>query len=83
MMNEFRFWGAATVGTKGQVVIPATAREKLAIHEGDKVLMVSPPSSDAIFIVKPEILKQYVGQTQATLEEILNADEAESEGGQS
>lgn len=32
--------GTATVGTKGQIVIPAEARERLGIRPGDKVFIV-------------------------------------------
>lgn len=32
--------GTATVGAKGQIVIPAEAREKLGIQPGDKVFIV-------------------------------------------
>jgi len=38
-MQEDSFYGAATVGEKGQIVIPAEAREKLKIQKGDKLLV--------------------------------------------
>jgi len=37
MHDKTTFYGTATVGTKGQIVIPAEAREELKIKEGDKV----------------------------------------------
>ena len=38
IMNcEENFYGSATVGERGQLVIPAEAREELGIHPGDKV----------------------------------------------
>lgn len=33
------FYGTATVGTKGQIVIPADAREDLRMQPGDKVVV--------------------------------------------
>lgn len=71
MIDRFKFWGAATVGTKGQVVIPAEARENLYIKEGDKLLLVSPPGSNAIVIVRPDVLEEYMQQMQANVKDIL------------
>ncbi len=34
------FYGSATVGTKGQIVIPLEAREALNIGTGDKVIVI-------------------------------------------
>lgn len=34
------FYGTATIGTKGQIVIPAAAREALNIHAGEKVIVM-------------------------------------------
>ncbi len=34
------FYGVATIGTKGQVVIPAEAREEMSIQPGDKVIVI-------------------------------------------
>lgn len=33
------FYGTATIGTKGQLVIPADAREALRMQPGDKVVV--------------------------------------------
>ena len=35
-----KFYGTATVGTKGQIVIPAEARKELEIKENDKVVLI-------------------------------------------
>ena len=34
-----RFYGATTVGEKGQTVIPAEAREAMKLKKGDKLLV--------------------------------------------
>ena len=36
------FYGTATVGAKGQIVIPVEARERIKIKTGDKVVIVGP-----------------------------------------
>ena len=40
---EDLFYGSATVGERGQVVIPAEARKNLDIHPGDKLLVMRHP----------------------------------------
>ncbi|MGQ9454730.1 MAG: AbrB/MazE/SpoVT family DNA-binding domain-containing protein [Armatimonadota bacterium] len=46
------FFGAATVGDRGQVVIPAEARKKLGISPGDKLLVLTHPTGMGIFLCK-------------------------------
>jgi AbrB family looped-hinge helix DNA binding protein len=36
-MHDKKLFGTATVGSKGQVVIPANAREEMQINTGDKL----------------------------------------------
>ena len=46
-----KMYGTATVGTKGQIVIPSDAREELGIEPGDKLYIAGSPSKS---IVLPE-----------------------------
>ena len=48
------FAGAVTVGERGQVVIPAKAREKCAIQAGDKLLAFVHPGGEGVMLVKVE-----------------------------
>ena len=72
MLNCFKFWGSATVGTKGQLVIPADAREALGIGEGDKMIVVSPPNSESIVLMKPAVLERHMKHMEATLSDMFN-----------
>ncbi|MEW6101719.1 MAG: AbrB/MazE/SpoVT family DNA-binding domain-containing protein [Candidatus Omnitrophota bacterium] len=38
-----KFFGMATVGARGQVVIPQEARKSLKIKSGDKLIVISGP----------------------------------------
>jgi AbrB family looped-hinge helix DNA binding protein len=50
------FVGIATVGTKGQIVIPAEARQELGINEGDKLLILHGRTKKTLILVThPEI----------------------------
>lgn len=66
-MDEFNFYGAAKVGTKGQIVIPAGAREELGIKEGDKMIIVKAPHAQGVVVLKAEIFKQALGKMQSRL----------------
>ena len=45
------FLGAVTVGERGQVVIPAGAREQCGISPGDKLLAFVPPDRHGVVFV--------------------------------
>ena len=49
-----RMLGIATVGSKGQIVIPAEARERLGIKEGDKLLVMA-KNNKAIMLINNEV----------------------------
>jgi len=66
------FWGSATVGSKGQVVIPAEAREALQIKVGDKLLVMVHPSHTGVVLIKPDGLEQFATQM---LEQLNDAKE--------
>lgn len=59
-MRGFKFWGVATIGTKGQFVIPAEAREELGVAEGDKLLILSAPGSQGIMAMKQEVVEEFM-----------------------
>jgi AbrB family looped-hinge helix DNA binding protein len=44
MGNQPKFYGLATVGAKGQIVIPSEARKTLNIKSGDKLVIISGPA---------------------------------------
>jgi AbrB family looped-hinge helix DNA binding protein len=57
---EENFMGVATVGERGQIVIPADARKRAGIHHGDKVLVFGHPASGGLMIIKADALRQFV-----------------------
>lgn len=74
MVGKFKFWGSATVGSKGQVVIPSEAREVLNIKEGDKLLIISLANSESIVVVKPDVLEQHMRRVQTNIKDLLDKD---------
>jgi AbrB family looped-hinge helix DNA binding protein len=55
-----KLYGTATVGTKGQIVIPADAREELAIEPGDRLYVLGSPKNQVIGLVKEEQLREFI-----------------------
>ena len=51
-----KLYGTATVGTKGQVVIPAEARAELGIATGDRLYVVGSPEGGYLGLLKEESL---------------------------
>lgn len=51
-----KLYGTATVGTKGQVVIPAEARAELGIAAGDRLYVIGSPDGGYLGLLKEESL---------------------------
>jgi AbrB family looped-hinge helix DNA binding protein len=66
-MDSFKFYGSATIGTKGQIVIPVEAREALGFKEGDKVIASNAPFGEGLLILKSEIFENMIGNMQSKL----------------
>jgi AbrB family looped-hinge helix DNA binding protein len=50
-----KFFGKVPVGTKGQIVIPAEARQAMKIKPGDSVIIMSgPPHQERMVTLVPE-----------------------------
>ena len=76
------FYGTATVGDRGQVVIPAEARKKFNINPGDKLLVLSHPSG-GIVLCKIDAMKVIFTRIQEDLEKLesrVASEAVDSEG---
>lgn len=63
-MDHFKFYGSARIGSKGQVVIPAEAREELAIKEGDNVVIMKAPFHDGVMVLRSEVFEKHMEEMQ-------------------
>jgi len=59
-MHDKKLFGTATVGTKGQVVIPADAREAFDIKPGDRMYVVGSQKAQWIGFLKEDQLRVLV-----------------------
>lgn len=76
-MHDKKLYGTATVGTKGQVVIPAEAREELGIQTGDRLYVVGSGQHSWIGFIKEEQFRELVEHITSNAEnfkKILNTD---------
>lgn len=71
-MHEKKLYGTATVGTKGQIVIPASAREELGLATGDRLYVIGSPDKGALVLLKEEKLEKFIEQMNLQVE-ILKA----------
>ena len=58
--HEFKCFGSATVGSRGQVVIPASVRKELGLDTGAKLLVFIGPGKRGLFLFKADAVEQIV-----------------------
>lgn len=68
--QKTQFYGTATVGTKGQIVIPADAREQLNIKEGDKLVVIGIPHQGMLAVCPVSGIESMLGELTAKLDSI-------------
>ena len=56
--REFKCFGSATVGLRGQVVIPVNARKELGINNGDTLLAFKAPHQQGLVLIKADAMEQ-------------------------
>lgn len=75
-MDKHAFLGAATVGERGQIAIPALARRDYDLVPGDKILFFAAPSRLGILMIRAEelgaLLDRLSEKTQSIQEILYN-----------
>jgi AbrB family looped-hinge helix DNA binding protein len=74
------FYGTATIGERGQIVIPADLRKLLDLHPGDKLLIWQHPSGKGILLLPADSVREFMEMMLATLRQ-AEAPEAEPQAG--
>jgi AbrB family looped-hinge helix DNA binding protein len=70
MHHDKKLFGTATVGTKGQIVIPADAREELGIKPGDRLYAIGSPKASAVTFIKEEQLNEFIEHLSLNIEKL-------------
>lgn len=68
-MHDKKLYGTATVGTKGQVVIPADARDMLDIQPGDRLYVMGSPSKKFVGFIKEEQFRELLDHLTGNIEQ--------------
>lgn len=69
-LHHMSLAGTATVGPKGQVVIPADVREKMNIKPGDKLIALYIDSKKAVGFITEESAQNMVNKLGERLTEL-------------
>ncbi len=62
------FYGAATVGERGQIVIPVEARKRYNIETGDKILIMGAPHERGLMLIKIDAMREFMTTIIADLQ---------------
>jgi AbrB family looped-hinge helix DNA binding protein len=66
------FFGAVTVGERGQIVIPAEARKKFGIEAGDKLLIMGDPGKRGLMLCQLDSMRDFMRLFQEGLARVEN-----------
>ncbi len=67
-MQDKKLYGTATVGTKGQIVIPASAREELGINTSDRLYVIGSPVKGVVMLLQESKLEEFIAQMNLHVE---------------
>jgi AbrB family looped-hinge helix DNA binding protein len=73
------FYGTATVGERGQIVIPAEARNDMDMQPGEKLLIMRHPVHQGLVLFKLEAVREFLDEFTEGINRIENAREREGE----
>jgi AbrB family looped-hinge helix DNA binding protein len=71
-MHDKKLYGTTTVGTKGQVVIPAVAREELDINSTDRLYVIGSVRSGVVILLKEDKIEKFIEQMNLQVETFRN-----------
>lgn len=78
-IHNKQLYGTATVGTKGQIVIPADAREQLGITTGDRLYVVGIPGKGALGLLKEDMLEHFIARLNLQVEDLKSLKNSKKE----
>jgi len=68
-----RVYGAATVGERGQIALPADARRELSIDPGDKLMVFGNKLNGSIVLIKADVFEGFADFFMTKLNKLGNS----------
>jgi AbrB family looped-hinge helix DNA binding protein len=68
------FYGVATVGDRGQIVIPADARKQRGIETGDKLLFMASPTGRGLWMGKIDDVREFMTHALENIDHLAEQD---------
>ena len=76
-----KFYGATTIGERGQVVVPAEARKDLELTHSTKVMVFGAPMGEGLLLIKADSISEmlvHANQMLSGVEEMLKSSSDDS-----
>jgi AbrB family looped-hinge helix DNA binding protein len=70
VIGKPQIYGVGKIGPKGQVVIPAEARDEIGFKPGDKVMIAGLPDRKSVILMNEEVFNKYLDHMRKNYEEI-------------
>ncbi len=67
-----KFYGASTIGERGQLVIPAEARKDMGLTPATKVMVFGNNFGEGLLIIKAESVAELVANASRMLSDLQN-----------
>lgn len=58
-MHHGKFYGSTVMGERGQVVIPAEAREEIGIKPGEKLIVLGNKKRGVVILFKSDVMTRF------------------------
>lgn len=82
MRQHGKFYGSTVMGERGQVVIPAEAREEIGIEPGEKFLVLGNKRKGIVILLKSEVMTKFADmmfRKTRFFDEMFNFTESDNE----
>ncbi|WP_242865669.1 AbrB/MazE/SpoVT family DNA-binding domain-containing protein [Desulfosporosinus sp. HMP52] len=82
MMHHGKFYGSTVMGERGQVVIPAEAREEIGIVPGEKLIVLGNKRRGIVILFKSDVMTRFADmmfRKSRFFEELFNSSEGDSD----
>ena len=81
-MHHGKFYGSTVMGERGQVVIPAEAREEIGIEPGEKLIVLGNKRRGVVILFKSDVMTRFADmmfRKTRFFEELFNSSSEDSE----